>query len=80
VSLSGGGDFVDNFLETPLGGVEIGAVEDGSNGVGDGGPLVEPGHVGLGVLLEVELAALVGDTSETGFDGSAQTLVIVADD
>jgi hypothetical protein len=33
-----------------------------------------------GVLDEVELAALVGNAFDKGFDGSAQTLVIVADD
>ena len=77
---SGGSVFVDDFLETPLGGVEIGAVEDGADGVGDGGPLVEPGHVGLGVLLEVELAALPRHRWEEGLSGGTQPGVIVADD
>jgi hypothetical protein len=39
----------------------VGAKEDASDGLGGSGALVEARHVGLGVLLEVKLAALPGD-------------------
>jgi len=55
---SSGGVFVDEYLETPQSGVGIGAVESEANRASDGGLLVEPGHISLGILREVKLAAL----------------------
>jgi hypothetical protein len=55
-------------------------VKNGAYFLKNFGPKSLFGYVVHGVLDEVELAALVGDASKTGFDGSAQTLVIVADD
>ena len=47
-----------DFLEANFGSGAAGAVKNAADGVGDFLPLLEPGHIGLGVLLEVELAAL----------------------
>ncbi len=42
--------------------------------------MVQPGDVSLGILLEVELAALPGDGAKDGFAGGGQAGMIVADD
>jgi hypothetical protein len=63
-----------------LSGEFVGGVKNGAYFLKNFGPKSLFGYVVHGVLDEVELAALVGDASKTGFDGSAQTLVIVADD
>ena len=55
---SAGGIEGDDFLEASFSGWPIRAVEHTADGVGDGGALVQAGDIGLGILLEVELAAL----------------------
>jgi len=57
----GAGVAGDDLFESALCGGEIRAEEDAAHGFGDSGPLVEAGDVGLGVLLEMELAALPRD-------------------
>jgi hypothetical protein len=60
----GAGVAGDDLFEAALCGGEIRAEEDAAHGFGDSGPLVEARDVGLGVLLEMELAALPGDGGE----------------
>ena len=76
----GGGVGGNDFFEAGLGGELIRAIEDGADGVGDGGALVQTRHISLGVLLEMELAALPGDTREHGLAGGAEAFVVIADD
>ena len=76
----GGGVGGDDFFEAGLGGEPIRAIEDGADGVGDGGTLVQAGHIGLGVLLEVELAALPGDAREDRLAGGPETFVVITDE
>ena len=77
---SGGGVGGDDFFEAGLGGEAIRAIEDGADGVGEGGTLVQAGHIGLGVLLEVELAALPGDAREHRLAGGAEAFVVITDE
>jgi hypothetical protein len=70
----------DDFLEALLGRVAAGTFKDTADGAGDFGALLQPRDVSLGVLLEVELAALPGDGAEDGFAGGSHAGVIVADD
>lgn len=60
--------------------MEIGAVEGAAIGVSDGGTLVEPGQVGVGILLEVELVALPGHRWKEALLGCIQPGVSIADD
>ena len=76
----GGGVGGDDFFEAGLGGEPIRAIEHGADGVGDGGALVQARHIGLGVLLEMELAALPGDAREHGLAGGPETFVVVTDE
>ena len=78
----GGGDGVsgDDFFEAGLGGEPIRAIEHGADGVGDRGALVQAGHIRLGVLLEMELAALPGDAWKHRLAGGAETFVVVTDE
>jgi len=46
----------------------------------DGGPLVQAGDIGLGILLEMELAALPRHRGKDGGTSGAQAGVVVADD
>ena len=77
---SAGGIEGDDFLEAAFRGRPIRAVEHAADGFGDGGPLVQAGDVGLGILLEVELAALPRHGRKDGGAGGAQAGVVVADD
>ena len=70
----------DDFLEPGLGGEAVGTVEHGADLVGDGGALIQPRDVGLGVLLEMELAALPGDAGEHGLPGGPKALVGITDE
>jgi hypothetical protein len=70
----------EDFPEALLCGGEGGAKEDAADGASDIGALVNPWDVSLGVLLEVELAALPGDGPEDRFARSGHTRVVVADD
>jgi hypothetical protein len=57
----------DDLFEARLGGRAVWAIEDGADGLGDGGALVQSWHMGLGILLEMELAALPWGAREDGF-------------
>ena len=70
----------DDFLESDFGGGATEAVKDAAYGAGDFGALIEAGHIGLGVLLEVKLAALPGNAGEDGGPGGLEAEVIVAGD
>ena len=76
----GGGVAGDERLESGLGSGQIRAVEDGADVMGDSGALVQAGDVGLGVLLEMELAALPGHGWEDRPAGRAEACVVIADD
>jgi hypothetical protein len=76
----GGGVGGDDFFEAGLGGEPIRAIEHGADGVGDWGALVQAGHMRLGVLLEMELAALPGDAREDRLAGGAETFVVITDE
>lgn len=71
-----GGD----FLEATFGAGPIRSIEDAADGRRHGGALIQPGHVGLGVLLQMKLAALPGHRSKDGGAGRAQPGVVVAGD
>jgi hypothetical protein len=62
---SGDGVAGHHFFEAQIGRHAAGGVEDAADGFGHFGALVQFGHVGLGILLEVELAALPGARRET---------------
>ncbi len=70
----------DDFFEAGLGGEPIRAIEHGADGVGDWGALVQARHIGLGVLLEMELAALPGDAREDRLAGGPETFVVITDE
>lgn len=70
----------DDFLEAGFGRGAAGAVKHAADGVGDFLPLLEPGHIRLGVLLEMELAALPRDGAKDGFARGRHAGVVVADD
>ena len=55
--------FHDRF-EPALGFGQIGRIENGAQGGGDFRPQMDFGHEGHGVLLQVKLAALPGDTGK----------------
>ncbi len=77
---SGFGVVGDDLLEPLFGGQATGAFEDAADGTGDLGALIQARDVSLGVLLEVELAALPGHGSKDGLARRGQAGVIVADD
>ena len=70
----------DELVEAGLGGGEIRAVEDGTDVGGDAGAHVEAWNVSLGILLEMELAALPGNGGEDGGAGGGETGMGIADD
>ena len=76
----GGGVGGDDFLETALGAGAVRAGEDAADVGGDLGAQVQARDVGLGVLLEVELAALPGQGGKDGAAGGAQAGVVVGDE
>jgi hypothetical protein len=69
-----------DFLEANFGGGPTGAVKHAAECVGDFLPLLEPEHIRLGVLLEVELAALPRNGAKDGLARGPQAGVVVADD
>ena len=69
-----------DFLEPLFGGRAAEALEDATDRAGDFGALIQAWDVRLGVLLEVELAALPGDGTKDGFARGGHAGVIVADD
>ena len=70
----------DDFLEPPFGGGAAGAVADAADGTGDFSAQIQARDVGLGVVQEVELAALPGDGGEDGGAGGLESGVVVAGD
>ncbi len=70
----------DDFLEPQFRRRSAGAVEDAADGPGDFGTLVQAWHMRLGVLLEVELAALPGHGTKDGLACGGHAAVVVADD
>ena len=72
------------FVVTPdkpgLGGEPVRAIEEGADVAGDGGALVHARHMGLGVLLEMKLAALPGDTREDRLAGGDEAFMIITDE
>ena len=77
-----GGLFVfggDGF-EAALSFGQIGSMEDGAEVVGDFFTHMDFGDEGHGVLLEMELATLPGDTGKASGEGGAETGVVVTDD
>jgi len=64
----------DDLLEPLFGGQATGTVEDAADGAGDFGALSQARDVGLGVLLEVKLAALPRDGPK---DGLPQRLTVM---
>ncbi len=70
----------DEFLEAGLSGEAVGTVEHRADLVGDEGALIQTRDVGLGVLLEMELAALPGDAGEHGLPSRPEALVGITDE
>ena len=60
----------DDFHAPQVGGRMVRGVKDAANGLGDRGALVQFGLVGLGVLLEMELAEALGHGGETSGQAS----------
>jgi hypothetical protein len=70
----------DDLFEPQFGGGTVGAVEDAAEGAGHFGPLIQAGDRGLGVLLEMELAALPGPGGKGGPAGRWESGVVVTND
>jgi len=75
-----GGVGGDDFLETALSAWAVRTGEDAAEVGGDLGAQFQAGDVGLGVLLEVELAALPWQGGKDGATGGAQAGVVVGDE
>lgn len=76
----GGGMGGDHFLESCLRTEAIRTVKHRANGLGDWDTLVQTGNISLGVLLEMELAALPGHRRKDRLARGAQPLVVIADE
>ena len=70
----------DRLLQQTLGLGLVGGVEDGPDTLSDGFTLVNPGDIGLGIQLQMELAALPGDAGKDGSAGRLQAGMVVGDD
>jgi hypothetical protein len=70
----------DDLFEPLFGGGAVGAFQDAANGAGHFGALIQTRNVSLGVLLEVELAALPRDGPKDGLACRGHAGVIIADD
>jgi len=70
----------DDFFEPLVRGGATGAFKDTADGASDFGALIQPRDVGLGVLLEVELAALPWDGAKDGPARGGHAGVIITDD
>ena len=70
----------DDLLEPLFGRGTGGGFKDTADGAGHFGALIQARDVSLGVLLEVELAALPGDGAKDGLAGGGHAGMIVADD
>lgn len=70
----------DEFLEPQFGGGAAEALKDAADGPGDFGALIQSRDMGLGVLLEMELATLPGHGGKDRRAGGLETGVIVAGD
>ena len=71
---------IHESFEAGLGGGEILRVEDGADVGGHAVAHIETWDVSLGVLLEMELAALPRDRGENGSAGSGEAAMGIADD
>ena len=76
----GGGVGGDEFLEAALGAGAVGAVEDAADVGGDLSAQFQARDVGLGVLLEMELAALPEHGGKDGAAGGGKAGVVIADE
>ena len=70
----------DDLLEPQFGGGAAGTVKDIADGTGDLGALIQTRDMGLGVLLEMELATLPGHGGKDRRARGLETGVIVAGD
>lgn len=70
----------DDLLEACLGGQPVWAIEDGADGLGDGGALIQAGHISLGILLEMKLAALPGNARKHRLAGGPESFVVITDE
>ena len=77
---SEGGVGGDDLPEPGLGVGAIRGEEDAADVGGDFDAQIEAGDAGLGVLLEMELAALPGDGGEDGATGGGEAGMVVADE
>ena len=75
----GGGVSGNDFLEPGLGAGQVGAVENAANGLGNFGALIQARDISLGILLEMELAALPRHGGEHGGASGAQAGMVIAD-
>jgi len=69
-----------HFLEARCRRRAVGAIKDAANGGGDFGPLIQSRHVGLRVLLQVELATLPGNATKNSDPSGFQTGMIITHD
>ncbi len=69
----------DDFLEPRLGAEAVRAIEHRANGLRYAGALIQARDISLGILLEMELAALPGHGGEHGGACGAQPGMVVAD-
>jgi hypothetical protein len=70
----------DDFSESLFGRGATGAFKDAADGARDFGALIQARNVSLGVLLEVELAALPRNGAKDGLARGGHAGVIIADD
>jgi len=77
----GSGLFIgaDQLFDPLIGGLDGRTVEDPAYVGGHTGALVEFGHIGLGVLLKVELTSLPGHAREDRLAGGLEAGVVVTD-
>ena len=69
--------FIDELDESLVGLCPISGIEYISNVIGDDFSLVKLGHVSLGVLLQMELAALPGGCIQSGFERGFKPFVSI---
>ena len=70
----------NDFFEPALRGQAVRAIENGADGLGDRDALIQAWHIGLGILLEMKLAALPRDARENGLAGGAESFVVITDE
>ncbi len=75
-----GGLFGDNYFQACLGREAVGTIEHGADDLGDGGQLIQPRHISMGILPEMKLAALSGDAREKGLACGPKPFVVITDE